>query len=46
MKKEPEMGYPKMKPMICQAGSAEAFAGSSAINREQHCCNVYWNAVK
>ena len=30
------MGLPKIKkPLICQAGSAEAFAGSPATGREQ-----------
>jgi hypothetical protein len=34
------------KPLICQAGSAEAFAGSSATGRKRHVYSVYSNAVQ
>ena len=31
------MGFPQnRKPLICQAGSAEAFVGSPATGRERH----------
>lgn len=36
------MGFPlNEKPLICQAGSAEAFAGSPATGREQYNYSVY-----
>ncbi len=41
------MGFPlNEKPLICQAGSAEAFAGSSATGREHYDYSAYWTPVK
>ncbi len=34
------------KPLICQAGSAEAFAGSSATGREHRNYTAYETPVK
>ena len=41
------MGFPlNEKPLICQAGSAEAFAGSSATGREHRNYTAYETPVK
>jgi len=34
------------KPLICQAGSAETFAGSPATGREHHNYTAYRTSVK